>query len=97
MKVCKRIFVSGHVQGVFFRDSTRKIATELNLTGCVRNLRDGRVEVQVVGEEPVVQSLINWLKNGPKLSKVSTIEITECPVDYLQNLQIGRFDIWVTM
>ena len=96
MKVCKRIFISGQVQGVFFRDSTRQVAAGLTLTGAVRNLRDGRVEVLVAGEESDVQSLIKWLKIGPKLAKVSTIEIIECPLDLLQDQQTGRFDIWST-
>jgi len=96
MKVCKRIFISGQVQGVFFRDNTRKKATELKLTGGVRNLRDGRVEVMVEGEGQAVQSLIKWLEIGPKLAKVSTIEVVECPLDLLQDQQAGRFEIWAT-
>jgi len=96
MQVCKHIYVSGLVQGVFFRDSTRQIATGLQLTGGVRNLRDGRVEVLVAGEEADVQSLINWLKTGPKLAKVSTIETVECAQNLLREQQIGRFDIWAT-
>jgi acylphosphatase len=96
MQVCKRIFVSGQVQGVFFRDSTRQAATGLKLTGGVRNLRDGRVEVLVAGDEPDVQSLIKWLKTGPKLAKVSTIEVIECPLDFLQDEQVVHFEIWAT-
>ena len=61
----KQIFVSGSVQGVFFRESTRQIAGELMLSGYVRNLRDGRVEVCVAGDEVSIQSLIKWLKIGP--------------------------------
>lgn len=97
MKVCKRIFISGQVQGVFFRDNTRKKASELNLTGGVRNLRDGRVEVLVAGEEQAVQSLIKWLEIGPKLAKVSIIEVVGCPVNLLQDQQAGLFEIWATI
>ncbi len=96
MKVCKQIFVSGLVQGVFFRDSTRRKANELNLEGGVRNLRDGRVEVQVAGEEIVVQSLIKWLKIGPKHAKVSTIEVIDLPLMDQQDSKKGSFDIWPT-
>ena len=64
MDVYKQIFVSGRVQGVFFRDSTRQLAARLNLSGGVRNLADGRVEVQVTGDETMVQELIKWLKDG---------------------------------
>ena len=94
MKVCKQIFVSGLVQGVFFRDSTRQKANELNLKGGVRNRRDGRVEVLV--EDEVIQSLIKWLKIGPKYAKVSTIEVIDFPIAYLQDSQNGCFEIWPT-
>jgi acylphosphatase len=96
MYVCKQIFVSGHVQGVFFRDSTRQIARQLKLTGGVRNLRDGRVEVLVAGDETSLQSLIKWLKIGPKLAKVSTIEVLDYPVSFLQEHRNSQFEIWAT-
>jgi len=92
----KQIFVSGRVQGVFFRDSTRQVASELNLAGGVRNLRDGRVEVQVSGEEKQVEKLINWLKTGPKLAKVTTIEVIDLDENALARLPAGRFEIWST-
>ena len=94
--VAKKIFISGRVQGVFFRESTRQIASELKLTGGVRNLADGRVEVLVAGEDAVIQSLIKWLKIGPKYAKVSTIEVIDFPVAYLQDSQNGCFEIWPT-
>lgn len=97
METYKQIFVSGRVQGVFFRDSTRQFATELKLTGGVRNLADGRVEVQVVGDKASVQALIKWLKIGPKYAKVSTIEVVALTGDFLQNHNNGHFDIWPTL
>jgi len=75
MDVCKRIIINGRVQGVFFRESTRQQAVALKLVGGVRNIRDGRVEVQVSGKDEAVRRLINWLKIGPKYAKVSTIEV----------------------
>ncbi len=96
MDTCKQIFVSGLVQGVFFRDSTRQKANELNLKGGVRNCRDGRVEVLVAGENAVIQSLIKWLKIGPKYAKVSTIEVIDLPIAYLPDSQKGCFEIWPT-
>ena len=96
MNVCKQVFVSGLVQGVFFRDSTRQKAQELNLVGGVRNLRDGRVEVQVTGNEADIQTLIKWLKIGPKYAKVSNIEVIDRTIDYLEHKQDGRFEIWTT-
>ena len=96
METCKQIFVSGRVQGVFFRDSTRNMANQLNLSGGVRNLRDGRVEVQITGDDAGVQTLIKWLKIGPKSAKVSTIEVIDCPGSLHQYFQDGCFEIWST-
>jgi len=97
VEICKQIFVSGQVQGVFFRDSTRQFATNLNLTGGVRNLADGRVEVQVAGDEVAVQELIKWLKIGPKFAKVSTIEVVDLAENILQGQKKGHFEIWPTL
>ena len=99
--IYRQIFVSGKVQGVFFRESTRQVATELQLSGGVRNLRDGRVEVQVAGDERSVQSLIKWLKTGPKLAKVSTIEVIQCEAlgqsdDFMSQRQNRYFEVWAT-
>ena len=96
MDTCKQILVSGLVQGVFFRDNTRQKANELNLSGGVRNLSDGRVEVLVSGDQEVIQTLIKWLKSGPKFAKVSTIEVMDCPINHLTHVQKGRFEIWAT-
>jgi len=97
--ISKQIFVSGNVQGVFFRESTRQIADELVLSGFVRNLRDGRVEVQIMGDVESVQSLMKWLKIGPKLAKVTTIKVLEAKKssDLLSLYKKGRFDIWPTV
>ena len=97
MEICKQIFVSGQVQGVFFRDSTRQFATNLKLTGGVRNLTDGRVEVQAMGDEVAVQELIKWLKIGPKFAKVSTIEVVDSVDNYLLDRKQGHFEIWPTL
>jgi len=92
----KQIFISGQVQGVFFRDSTRQKANDLTLRGGVRNLRDGRVEVQVSGEEVAVQLLMKWLEIGPKYAKVSTIEVVDIPVGSLSGKYNEQFEIWST-
>ena len=96
MNVYRQIFVSGKVQGVFFRESTRLMATELKLSGGVRNLVDGRVEVRVAGDDKAMQVLIKWLKTGPKLAKVSTIEVIEQSPDFLPQQQNARFEVWAT-
>lgn len=72
-------YVSGRVQGVFFRAATREQARLLGLTGWVRNLPDGRVEVQAFGEEELLKSLRQWLKRGPDLALVLKLECETLP------------------
>ena len=68
------IFVSGLVQGVFYRQSTKEKAEELGLTGWVRNLPDGRVEIVAEGEEKKIKELIDWAKKGPISAEVRDLE-----------------------
>lgn len=67
---CKRCLVSGRVQGVFFRASTREQALRLGVTGYARNLPDGRVEVVVCGPHDSVDELCAWLQTGPPQAQV---------------------------
>ena len=68
--------VEGLVQGVFFRDSTRRRARQLGVTGWVRNLPDGRVEVVAEGERTSVESLVAWLRDGPEYARVEQATAT---------------------
>ena len=66
--------VNGRVQGVFFRDFVSRRATELGLTGYVRNLSSGRaVEVQAEGEKEQLEKLLGYLKAGPPSAKVKQV------------------------
>ena len=76
---CIRCLVSGRVQGVFFRASTRERAQLLGLNGRVRNLADGRVEVTACGSQAALESLQHWLWQGPPQAKVSDVQCTACP------------------
>ena len=69
------LFILGRVQGVFFRENTKKKAKELKLTGWVRNLEDKRVEILAEGEKENIEDLIEWIKKGSFLAKVENIEI----------------------
>jgi len=69
------LFVSGLVQGVFFRDHTRRWATSLGLTGWVRNLDDGRVEALAEGPETDLQALIVQLRQGPPRARVEEVRV----------------------
>ena len=74
---CLHCWVSGRVQGVFFRAATCEQATRLGLKGWVRNLRDGRVEVLACGEDAALENLRQWLGDGPELARVERVETRE--------------------
>lgn len=68
-----RFLVSGRVQGVWFRASTRDEALRLGLSGHARNLADGSVEVLAAGEEVAIAALQRWLQHGPRLARVDEV------------------------
>jgi acylphosphatase len=73
------IFVSGRVQGVFFRDFTRRRALGLELVGWVRNTDDDRVEIIAEGEKEKINQLIEIVKIGPSSAKVK-----DCQIEWLE-------------
>ena len=70
-----RIFVTGKVQGVFFRQALKVMAKKNNVFGWVKNLKDGRVEAVLEGEEEKVNRLIEWSHGGPANARVEDVEI----------------------
>jgi acylphosphatase len=70
-----RVLVSGRVQGVFFRDSCRRVAEEHDVGGWVRNLPDGRVEAVFEGPPDDVRLLIDWARHGPRRAVVDDIAV----------------------
>ena len=68
-------YVSGRVQGVFFRVETRRRALQLGLRGWVRNVPDGRVEVLISGAGAAVDAMRQWLAVGPPLAMVEALEL----------------------
>lgn len=73
-KQCMRFKVLGKVQGVWYRDSTQKQAEQIGLTGWVRNLPDGSVEVLACGEAEQLKQLRQWLLQGPQLARVDSVQ-----------------------
>ncbi len=69
------VFVTGRVQGVFFRAFTKKSADDCDIKGWVRNLPDGRVEAFACGDKEKIDTFITQLKKGPPASRVENIEI----------------------
>lgn len=82
-RVARRCLVAGRVQGVFYRASTRARAETLGVTGYARNLPDGRVEVLACGAATAVQSLCDWLWEGPPAAQVSVVEVATVAPDSL--------------
>jgi acylphosphatase len=68
------VYVSGEVQGVFFRDSARERASDLGLNGWVRNLWDGRVEALFEGPSEAVREMVRWCGEGPPQARVESVE-----------------------
>ncbi len=85
MTVCKQFFVSGRVQGVWYRASTKLQATALGLTGYARNLVDGRVEVLACGDEDMLVELEDWLWQGPDQAQVESIDSSDVESRTLSN------------
>lgn len=71
---CRKFWVSGRVQGVFFRAATQQRARELGLSGYAKNLRDGRVEVLACGPREALSELHEWLWQGPPAANVSAVD-----------------------
>ncbi|MBC7292511.1 MAG: acylphosphatase, partial [Thermoleophilia bacterium] len=69
------VFVEGRVQGVWFRETTRRQAERLGVNGWVRNLPDGRVEAVYEGERQAVEELLAWTHRGPEHARVARVEI----------------------
>ena len=72
-KLRAHIFVSGRVQGVFFRQGTDKKAKELEVFGWVRNLPDDRVEAIFEGDKDRVEKMVKWARRGPRFAKVENL------------------------
>jgi acylphosphatase len=74
-RVRAHIFISGRVQGVFFRSETRYEARRLGVVGWVRNMPDGKVEAVFEGEEKSVKEIIKFCKRGPPRARVTDVYV----------------------
>ena len=75
--VRKRVIVHGRVQGVFFRDTARRMAQSRGLGGWVRNAPDGTVQAVFEGEAEAVDSMVSWCGQGPRGAVVERVEVTD--------------------
>jgi acylphosphatase len=74
-KTRAHVFISGRVQGVYFRQNTKQVATRHKVAGWVRNLSDGRVEAIFEGDEIDVNEVIEWCHIGPPRGKVEDVNV----------------------
>lgn len=72
-----RVLISGRVQGVYFRDTYRRLALQHGVTGWVRNLPDGRVEAVLEGPPEEVHRLVDWARQGPSSATVTSVTVRE--------------------
>ena len=81
-------WVSGRVQGVFYRASAAEQARLIGITGWVKNLPDSRVEVFATGETDQLEELAEWLKEGPPHAKVGSVEVAEAEFQTFSEFEI---------
>jgi len=82
------VVVSGDVQGVYFRDTCRQVATENRVSGWVRNRRDGSVEAAFEGSPDAVDRLVEWARLGPPTALVDTVDTYDEEPESLTGFEI---------
>lgn len=87
-QICIHCYVSGRVQGVWFRASTKEEADRLGVTGWVRNMTDGRVEAFICGENDKVMALYEWLKKGPEQAQVEDVTFKKEELKQFSNFEV---------
>ena len=80
MKSKVHVIISGRVQGVWFRASTKNKAEQLGINGWVRNKPDGNVEAVFEGDEKIIKEMLEWCNHGPPLAKVDNVEVEKQPL-----------------
>ena len=88
MKHRVRIFVSGRVQGVFFRSEVRRRARDAGVAGWVRNLPDGRLEAVLEGPPGDVEALVAWCRVGPPAAEVRAVDVTREDPEGLETFDV---------
>jgi acylphosphatase len=86
--VARRIVVSGRVQGVNFRNATRRKAEQLGVAGWVRNRSDGAVEIAAEGEPDAVEALVAFAREGPRSAQVDDVDVSESEPEGLSGFEV---------
>jgi len=84
------VFVKGKVQGVYYRQSTREKARKLQITGTIKNLSDGSVELIATGTEEQLEQLTTWCRQGPPRAAVIDLIITPLSLQSFNDFSIIR-------
>jgi len=90
MKKCLHLRISGKVQGVYFRASTKEKAEALGILGVVINAADGNVHVEAEGEEENLREFVEWCWQGPPRAVVKHVEAKEGPLKNFSKFEILR-------
>jgi acylphosphatase len=85
----RRVVVRGHVQGVFFRETTRRRALQAHVSGWVRNRPDGAVEAVFEGERDAVERLVAFCEEGPRGSRVDRVDVTAEEPEQLHGFDVA--------
>jgi acylphosphatase len=81
--MAKRLHIYGHVQGVWFRESLRRQALKLGISGWVRNRRDGSVEAVVQGSPDALEKIMIWCRRGPDQARVDRVAVSDTTGDFV--------------
>ena len=85
---CKHCIITGLVQGVWYRASTKEIADSLGVTGWVRNLGTGQVECVISGSEEQLNNMVAWLHDGPPMAEVKSVDVDDAPDENFTSFDI---------
>ena len=85
------LLISGKVQGVFFRETARKIAEQFNIKGWIKNTKDEKVEAVISGEKESIDDFVDWCRIGPERAKVKDIIISEHGQSLFEKFEVIRY------
>ncbi len=89
-RIRAHVFVTGRVQGVYFRATTRETAREKGVDGWVKNLDDGRVEAVFEGEKQAVEAMIEWCHTGSPRARVDDVDVEYSDPEGIDGFEIRR-------
>jgi len=84
------LLISGKVQGVFFRESAKELAEEINIGGWIKNRNDEKVEALITGDENDVNDFISWCHSGPSKAEVSEVIVSQQPETSFEKFKVIR-------